>query len=89
MAAAGPGEPAEMITLLRAIFVSSVFLSWMWDVAIAGQPQTMPLWPNGAPGSEGRLGFGLRSSNSSPVAAWPRRFLEWLQARGIISRMAD
>ena len=34
-------------------------------------------------------GFGLRSSNSGPVAAWPRRFLDWLQARGIISRMAD
>jgi acetyl esterase/lipase len=34
-------------------------------------------------------GFGLRSSNSGPIAAWPRRFLDWLQARGIISRMAD
>jgi acetyl esterase/lipase len=55
MAAAVTGEPAEMITLLRAIFVSSVFLSWMWDVAIAGQPQTVPLWLHGAPGSEGKL----------------------------------
>jgi beta-galactosidase len=55
MAAAGTGEPAEMITLLRAIFVSSIFLSWMWGVATAGQPQTMPLWPKGAPGSEGKL----------------------------------
>jgi acetyl esterase/lipase len=34
-------------------------------------------------------GFGLRSSNSGPVAAWPQRFLDWLQARGIISRTAD
>ena len=34
-------------------------------------------------------GFGLRSSNSGPVAAWPRRFLDWLQVRGIISRMTD
>ena len=35
-------------------------------------------------------GFGLRSSNSGPVAAWPRRFLDWLQERGLIdSRMAD
>jgi acetyl esterase/lipase len=55
MAAAGTGEPAEMIALLRAICVSSVFLSWMCDVAIAGQPQTVLLWPNGAPGSEGKL----------------------------------
>jgi acetyl esterase/lipase len=35
-------------------------------------------------------GFGLRSSNSGPVAAWPRRFLDWLQERGEIdSRMVD
>jgi acetyl esterase/lipase len=35
-------------------------------------------------------GFGLRSDNAGPVAAWPRRFLEWLQARGFIdSQMAD
>ena len=35
-------------------------------------------------------GFGLRSSNSGPVAAWPGRLLDWLQERGLIdSRMAD
>jgi acetyl esterase/lipase len=28
-------------------------------------------------------GFGLRSSNSGPVAAWPRRFLEWLDQEGL------
>jgi acetyl esterase/lipase len=28
-------------------------------------------------------GFGLRSSNSGPVAAWPRRFLEWLDQQGL------
>ena len=25
-------------------------------------------------------GFGLRSSNSGPVAAWPQRFVDWLEA---------
>jgi acetyl esterase/lipase len=25
-------------------------------------------------------GFGLRSSNSGPVAAWPQRFVDWLKA---------
>jgi endo-1,4-beta-xylanase len=25
-------------------------------------------------------GFGLRSSNAGPVAAWPQRFLDWLEA---------
>jgi acetyl esterase/lipase len=54
MAAAGTSEPAEMITPLRAL-LASVFLSWMWNVAIAAHPQTVPLWPNGAPGSEGKL----------------------------------
>jgi acetyl esterase/lipase len=28
-------------------------------------------------------GFGLRPGNSGPVAAWPRRFLEWLDQEGI------
>jgi acetyl esterase/lipase len=28
-------------------------------------------------------GFGLRSSNSGPVAAWPQRFLEWLDQEGL------
>jgi acetyl esterase/lipase len=28
-------------------------------------------------------GFGLRPGNSGPVAAWPQRFLEWLDQRGI------
>jgi acetyl esterase/lipase len=27
-------------------------------------------------------GFGLRASNVGPVAAWPQRFLEWLDAEG-------
>jgi endo-1,4-beta-xylanase len=25
-------------------------------------------------------GFGLRSSNAGPVAAWPQRFVDWLEA---------
>lgn len=28
-------------------------------------------------------GFGLRPGNSGPVAAWPQRFLEWLNQQGI------
>jgi len=28
-------------------------------------------------------GFGLRSGNSGPVAAWPQRFLEWLDQQGL------
>jgi acetyl esterase/lipase len=31
-------------------------------------------------------GFGLRSSNTGPVAAWPRRFLEWLNQQGFDKR---
>jgi endo-1,4-beta-xylanase len=27
-------------------------------------------------------GFGLRAANTGPVAAWPQRFLEWLDAGG-------
>jgi acetyl esterase/lipase len=27
-------------------------------------------------------GFGLRAANTGPVAAWPQRFLEWLDAEG-------
>jgi acetyl esterase/lipase len=28
-------------------------------------------------------GFGLRAVNAGPVAAWPRRFLEWLDQQGL------
>jgi len=31
-------------------------------------------------------GFGLRHSNVGPVAAWPRRFLEWLGASGAMKQ---
>ena len=31
-------------------------------------------------------GFGLRSSNKGPVAAWPERFVEWLQEQGFTKR---
>jgi acetyl esterase/lipase len=31
-------------------------------------------------------GFGLRSTNSGPVAGWPRRFLEWLDQQGLAKR---
>jgi acetyl esterase/lipase len=27
-------------------------------------------------------GFGLRAANTGPVAAWPQRFLEWLEPQG-------
>jgi len=29
-------------------------------------------------------GFGLRSTNTGPVAEWPQRFLEWMGARGLL-----
>lgn len=31
-------------------------------------------------------GFGLRSRNTGPVAEWPDRFLEWMNARGLLKR---
>jgi acetyl esterase/lipase len=31
-------------------------------------------------------GFGLRSSTKGPVAEWPDRFLEWMNARGLLKR---
>jgi acetyl esterase/lipase len=31
-------------------------------------------------------GFGLRPGNQGPVAAWPRQFLEWLDAQGLSKR---
>jgi acetyl esterase/lipase len=31
-------------------------------------------------------GFGVRSGNSGPVAAWPQRFLEWLDQEGFRNR---
>jgi endo-1,4-beta-xylanase len=31
-------------------------------------------------------GFGLRPGNTGPVAAWPRRFLEWLNQQGLDER---
>jgi acetyl esterase/lipase len=31
-------------------------------------------------------GFGLRSTNVGPVAEWPSRFLEWLNAQGFLKR---
>lgn len=30
-------------------------------------------------------GFGLRASNSGAVAAWPQRFLEWMDARHLLN----
>lgn len=31
-------------------------------------------------------GFGLRSSNKSPVGAWPERFIEWLDNRKLLAK---
>jgi acetyl esterase/lipase len=31
-------------------------------------------------------GFGIRPSNTGPVAAWPTRFLEWLDQQGLAKR---
>jgi endo-1,4-beta-xylanase len=31
-------------------------------------------------------GFGIRSGNTGPVAAWPTRFLEWLDQQGLAKR---
>ena len=30
-------------------------------------------------------GFGLRASNKGPHAAWPDRFVEWLEVRGLVT----
>ena len=30
-------------------------------------------------------GFGLRAGMKGPVAGWPERFAEWLDARGLLS----
>ena len=32
-------------------------------------------------------GFGLRSTSKGPVAAWPARFLEWMDARGYLKKI--
>jgi acetyl esterase/lipase len=56
MAAADALEPTEMTALWRAIVLSSALLSCGWDVAVAGKSETVLLWPNGAPGSEGQRG---------------------------------
>ena len=31
-------------------------------------------------------GFGIRSGNTGPIAAWPTRFLEWLDQQGLAKR---
>jgi acetyl esterase/lipase len=31
-------------------------------------------------------GFGIRAGNTGPVAAWPTRFLEWLNQQGLAKR---
>jgi len=31
-------------------------------------------------------GFGIRGSNTGPIASWPDRFLEWMNARGLLAR---
>jgi endo-1,4-beta-xylanase len=31
-------------------------------------------------------GFGLRATSKGPVAQWPQRFLEWMDARGLLKR---
>jgi len=31
-------------------------------------------------------GFGIRPGNTGPVAAWPTRFLEWLDQQGLAKR---
>jgi acetyl esterase/lipase len=54
MATTDTGEPAEMTALLRAVFLSAALVSCLWTVASAGQPQTVLLWPGGAPGSTGK-----------------------------------
>ncbi len=33
-------------------------------------------------------GFGIRSENTGPSAAWPQRLLEWLQQQGMLARVA-
>jgi acetyl esterase/lipase len=30
-------------------------------------------------------GFGLRATNKGPHAAWPERFVEWLEVRGMLA----
>ena len=29
-------------------------------------------------------GFGLRATSKGPIAQWPQRFLEWLDARDLL-----
>ncbi len=31
-------------------------------------------------------GFGLRATSKGPIALWPQRFLEWMDARGLLKR---
>jgi endo-1,4-beta-xylanase len=35
--------------------------------------------------SDAGHGFGVRATNKGPVGAWPSRFYEWLEVRGVVS----
>ena len=45
----------------------------------AGVPAELHMYSNAG------HGFGLRASNKGPHAAWPERFVEWLDVRGMLS----
>lgn len=45
----------------------------------AGVPAELHMYSNAG------HGFGLRASNKGPHAAWPERFVEWLDVRGMLT----
>ena len=45
----------------------------------AGVPAELHMYSNAG------HGFGLRASNKGPHAAWPERFVEWLDVRGMLA----
>ena len=48
----------------------------------AGVPAELHMYSNAG------HGFGLRASNKGPHAAWPERFVEWLDVRGMLTSAA-
>jgi len=75
-----------------------LFVSWLTcAVTFAMEsPAEIPLWPNGAPGSEGKKAKEVVAksasgeisvcSNQKSVGAWITRFFEWMNDSGFVKR---
>ena len=82
------------MTVVRTVVVLLLVTA---SFSAADRPAEIPLWPGGAPGSEGKPaelhiygtgghGFGQRATNTRPVGQWMTRFEEWLAESGFLRR---